>query len=398
MKQPHDFGGRQDRGRRAYQEDTFDIQAITTPDGEVGGLLMVLADGMGGHRGGAHASAVAVQAFVQAYVAAAPGPEASRLERGLMAANQRIARDADANAALRGMGCTLLGVSVTTAGLHWISVGDSPLFLFRNGELKRLNADHSMAPMLQQAVLLGDLTEEEVACHPNRQALRSAVMGRDLTLVDLRREPLEFLPGDRLLGASDGILTLPEARIAQLLGEHIDRTAEELSRILVEAVGKAGNPHQDNVTVMLAAAPLAEVAPVGKKRFLPGWLLPDRGVAEASLRRLLQPRVLAALGAVFLIAAVAIGIFTGRASEQSASGNAAPRATTTGGEASKEAPPKATATSADASPPVSKASEASDQQEDAIEGKAQQAGENAPVKKEAPAKEEAPAKGEAQPK
>jgi serine/threonine protein phosphatase PrpC len=263
MRQSHDFSGRQDRGRRAYQEDTFDIQAITTPDGETGGLLMVLADGMGGHRGGAHASAVAVQAFVQAYAAAAPEPEASRLERGLMAANQRIARDANANAALRGMGCTLLGVSVTPAGLHWISVGDSPLFLFRNGELKRLNADHSMTPVLQQAVLLGDLTNEEVACHPNRQALRSAVMGRELTLIDLRREPLEFLPGDRLLGASDGILTLPEARIAQLLGEHIDRTAEELSRILVEAVGKAGNPHQDNVTVMIAAAPPAEAAPAG---------------------------------------------------------------------------------------------------------------------------------------
>src|SRR3954469_2010012 len=168
MKQSHDFGGRQDRGRRAYQEDTFDIQAITTQDEETVGLLMVLADGMGGHRGGAHASAVAVQAFVQAYAAASSEPEASRLERGLMAANQRIARDADANATLRGTGGTLLGARVTRAGLHWSSVGDSPLFLFRNGELKRLNADHSMVPVLQQAVILGDLTDEEVACHPNR--------------------------------------------------------------------------------------------------------------------------------------------------------------------------------------------------------------------------------------
>jgi hypothetical protein len=214
--------------------------------------------------------------------------------------------------------------------------------------LKRLNADHSMAPVLQQAVLLGDLTDEEVACHPNRQALRSAVMGRDLTLVDLRREPLEFLPGDKLLGASDGILTLPEARIGQLLGENIDRTAEELSRILVEAVGKADNPHQDNVTIMLAAMPPAEAAPA-EKRFLPGWLLPDRGVAEAALRRLLQPRVLAALGAMFLLAALAIGIFASRIPEQSPSGSAAPFAGT---------------------PPPSKASEASTQREGATEGKA----------------------------
>ncbi|HYI70371.1 MAG TPA: protein phosphatase 2C domain-containing protein [Skermanella sp.] len=378
MKPSHDFGGRQDCGRRPYQEDTFQIKAIAAPNGEPGGLLMVLADGMGGHRGGAHASAVAVQAFVQAYAAAASEPEASRLERGLMAANQRIARDAGADAALRGMGCTLLGVSVTSAGVHLVSVGDSLLYLFRNGELKRLNADHSMAPVLQQAVLLGDLTDEEVACHPNRHALRSAVMGRELTLVDLRREPLEFLPGDKLLGASDGILTLPESRIVQLLEEHNGRTAEELSSILVEAVAQAGNPHQDNVTVMLAAAPPADAAPAGKSRFMPDWLLPDRNVAEAALRRLLQPRVLAGLGAVFLIAAVAFGLFTGRSSEQEASGNPAP--------------------AADAPPPAPKASEAPAQREDAIEAKAQQVRDGDKTKEEAPAAKEAPAEGEAQPR
>jgi hypothetical protein len=203
-------------------------------------------------------------------------------------------------------------------------------------------------------------------------------MGRELTLVDLRREPLEFLPGDKLLGASDGILTLPESRIVQLLEEHNGRTAEELSSILVEAVAQAGNPHQDNVTVMLAAAPPADAAPAGKRRFMPGWLLPDRKAAETALRRLLQPRVLAGLGAVFLIAAVAFGLFTGRSSEQEASGNPAP--------------------AADAPPLAPKASAAPAQRDDAIEAKAQQVPDGDKTKEEAPAVKEAPAEGEAQPR
>jgi serine/threonine protein phosphatase PrpC len=269
---------------------------------------MVLSDGMGGHDGGEHASAAAIEAFVQSY-ATETGAEATRLELALLAANQRIARDADANPALRGMGCTLVGASLTSVGLHLISVGDSAAYLFRNGELKRLNADHSMGPVLQQAVVLGTLKQEEVDCHPHRQALRSAVMGRDLSLVDLRREPLELLPGDKVLLASDGILTLPEVRLVELLNRHTDQTAAALSGILVEAVTSAGNPHQDNVTVMVAALPAKQTEPVKKA---PSWirLLPGRGRMPAATEHVLQPRILAILGAGFLMAALVVGVIT----------------------------------------------------------------------------------------
>src|SRR4051794_35269970 len=203
MKQAQDYGGTQDRGRRPHQEDAFHFQPLPGPDGTVDSVLMLLADGMGGHRGGAHASAAAIQAFVETYIAF-PQPEADRLHRALLVANQRIARDASANPTLRGMGCTLLGLAVTPAGLYLISVGDSPAFLFRNGELQRLNADHSMAPVLQQAVAFGTLSQADVACHPSRQALRSAVTGGELSLIDLHREPFRLLPGDKVVAASDG--------------------------------------------------------------------------------------------------------------------------------------------------------------------------------------------------
>jgi serine/threonine protein phosphatase PrpC len=307
MRPGQDFGGGQDCGRRRSQEDSFAFQPIAGTDGTPDGLLMALADGMGGHKGGAHASAVAIESFVQAYAAAPETePEAERLQRGLQAANERIARDAGADGALRGMGCTLVGASVTPAGLFWASVGDSPFYLFRDGTLTRLNADHSMAPVIQQAVLLGTLSEEEAASHPNRNALRSAVMGRELSLVDLRAEPLELRPGDRLLLASDGLLTLPEARISELLERHADRSAEELTEILLEAVSSAGNPYQDNVTVLLASVPPDGAAMAKAEAGRPVRILPGR--AAAALRRVLQPRFLALLGTGFLLAAVAVGL------------------------------------------------------------------------------------------
>jgi len=313
MNQSYDSGARQHQGCRAYQEDAFDFLPLTLPDHDEGGLLMVLADGMGGHNGGAHASKAAVQSFVQAYSAAASEPETERLERALLAANQRIARDAEADAGLRGMGCTLVGVSLMPHGIQWVSVGDSPLFLFRNGELIRLNADHSMAPILQSAVLLGEMSDEDVACHPSRQALRSAVMGKDLPLIDLCPEPVEFMPGDRLLLASDGIDTLPKTQIARILGQNGGRSAEEFSRILVEAVIKTGNPHQDNVTVMVAARQTTEAPQVQARSGLPFWLAGKAG-ARTAFRMLAQPRVLFLLGMAFLLAAIAVNLFFSYAS------------------------------------------------------------------------------------
>jgi PPM family protein phosphatase len=308
---PHcDFAGTQDQGRRAYQEDAFDFHPLQAEaDGSGGeGLLMVLADGMGGHQGGAVASSMAVSTFIQAYGSAVAEPETGRLEQALLAANYEIAREATSEPGLRGMGCTLVGVTITPRGVQWISVGDSPLFLFRNGELKRLNADHSMVPVLQHAVSQGVLSDSEAASHPERQALRSAVTGKDLNLVDLQSEPVELLPGDRLLLVSDGIFTLSASRIIQLIAQHADWPAEELSRHLVQAVSEAGNPHQDNVTVMVAAMPAPAAAPAGSR---PRSFARIAGVIGEKVagHRMLHPGVLLGLAIGFLLAAFAVNSF-----------------------------------------------------------------------------------------
>ena len=111
-----------------------------------GSLLAVVADGMGGHAGGAVASKLAVDAFVHAV------EQGGGLADGLQDANAAVGEGAAGKPELAGMGATLVAAQVRGDEVRWISVGDSPFFLVSAGKLERLNADHSMAPQIDALV------------------------------------------------------------------------------------------------------------------------------------------------------------------------------------------------------------------------------------------------------
>ncbi len=221
--------GAQHQGARPYQEDSWALRMLSDDT-----VLAVLADGMGGHVGGATASRLAVGGFVMAI------ENGRSLAEALDAANRAIGTAVSRDPKLESMGATLVGVVVSPAEVRWISVGDSPMFLVSNGRLERLNADHSMVPQIDALVARGIITVEEAAQHPGRHTLREAVMGHPLTLIDEGRRALA--PGDRLLVCSDGVLTLDDADIV--------RAANGSAQVLVDAVLAVGAPRQDNVTVI----------------------------------------------------------------------------------------------------------------------------------------------------
>jgi protein phosphatase len=221
--------GAQHQGGRPYQEDSWALRVLAD-----GTLLAVLADGMGGHAGGAVASRLAVGAFLMAV------EKGRSLADGLNAANLAIGQGAAQNSALESMGSTLVGVLVKGDEVRWISVGDSPLFLASDGGVERLNADHSMAPQIEALVARGIITPEEAANHPGRHTLREAVMGQPLTLIDQGARRLA--PGDRLLVCSDGVLTLAEPRIAAEAAKPV--------QALIDAVLAMRAPQQDNITII----------------------------------------------------------------------------------------------------------------------------------------------------
>lgn len=247
------IAGGQIQGDRARQEDAYSITPLPEQDGaEGGGWLLALADGMGGHAGGDVAAATATQAFEEGFTQAGRSPDATvevRLDAGLRAANEAVRVKQQSAFSLSDMGATLVVALVIDSVLYWVSVGDSLLWLFRDGELLRLNEDHSMRPLLLELVEAGEMSREEALNHPVAHQLQSVVHGRDLPLVDMAAEGYPLVAGDVVLLASDGIETLSEETLTATLQAHAD-DAGALTRALLDGVAAAGVPQQDNTTVL----------------------------------------------------------------------------------------------------------------------------------------------------
>lgn len=243
------FAARQILGNREHQEDDFGL--IEPSDaGSDSSVVLLLADGMGGHVGGDTASATVIRTFAEQFHATT-GSISDRLHSCLRAANKAISNAIDENPNLDGMGSTIVAVVVSPQGLEWISVGDSPLWLFRNGELQRLNADHSMAPSLAKLVDEGRMTAQDAATDPNRHALRSAVVGDEIPLVDVSTHPVPIHEDDCVMLGSDGLFTLDEYELTGILSKVKGTSTAEVTDAIVWAVEDAGHSRQDNTTVLL---------------------------------------------------------------------------------------------------------------------------------------------------
>lgn len=250
-----EHASRATKGARSYQEDTAllwsgrDAVAESAEAANGATVVAVLADGMGGHAGGAVASRMVCESFVKAF-ASQQGTNRERLVEALEAANQAVADTVDTNPMLAGMGSTVIGVTFAADGIEWISVGDSPLMLYRRGEIAMLNEDHSLAPELDRLAAAGAITEEEARRDPRRHMLRSAVTGDEIDLIDVSRRPLRIEPGDYILLASDGLQTLEAAEIERIVTAYADDGAVAVANALIRAVEALKDPHQDNATVV----------------------------------------------------------------------------------------------------------------------------------------------------
>jgi len=240
------LAGGQIPGGRDYQEDAFQITRFRQADSE--GLLLVLADGMGGHIGGARASELAVATFVARFERA-DGEPGERLRESLEAANAAIGEDAASDPRYAEMGCTLLACLVSDDRLHWVSVGDSPLWRLGADGMTRLNADHSMRPVLEDLVELGRMTPEELEADPRVNQLRSALIGEDLPMVDQNEQPLALAADDRIILASDGLESLSVQEIGELVQGHA--APADAVAALLDAIEALGRPGQDNTTVVV---------------------------------------------------------------------------------------------------------------------------------------------------
>ncbi len=238
-------------GQRRQQEDSLRLTGFASGDRR--GLLALVCDGMGGHSGGDRASGLVADQFIEHFLSAS-GTMPERLRRALTGAHEALQQAASANPALEDMGTTLVAACVVGAELYWLSVGDSLLWLLRQGQLQRLNEDHSMAPVFERLVAMGEMSASAAEHDGQRHALRSAVTRRPIHRVDGPEQPLRLQPGDAVLVASDGLGGLAAADIVAALTPSAG-SAEQHLQALFERLQQRQNPQQDNASAVLLELP-----------------------------------------------------------------------------------------------------------------------------------------------
>ena len=242
-----------DQGQRDSQEDAIAARMFDASDAG----YVVIADGMGGHDAGEIASEMVVKAWRDALDVELEaetlneGSAIDALPLAAMQANAAIASYNNEQGESFNMGSTLLGVLLLGHRVYWISIGDSPLYLFRDGTLIQVNEDHSMAPVIDEKLAAGEISEAE-ARNMDRNQLTSVIIGGGIPKVDCPEKPLLVSPSDILILASDGLQYLDDDEIQSVLNEHKQALAQDIGEALLSAVQAKGDPEQDNLSIAVA--------------------------------------------------------------------------------------------------------------------------------------------------
>jgi serine/threonine protein phosphatase PrpC len=243
------FHGDAIRGERLNQEDCWKVQRINGGAAERPSVIAILSDGMGGHASGEIASELACDHFLRAFTSR-NGAITDRLEHSLTACNAALGRAVNEDADLSGMGCTLVACYVDQKGLYFASVGDSLLLLFRGRTIKRINQDHSIGALLDKQAEAQIISRSQAVNSPRRRTLRSALTGAEIPLRDICERPIELQPGDWLLIASDGLETLSQGEIEQIMSAVSDGAPQSAVAALLRGVVNKRSENQDNTSVI----------------------------------------------------------------------------------------------------------------------------------------------------
>jgi serine/threonine protein phosphatase PrpC len=227
------------RGARDYNEDRVGIA-----DGGKG--FWALADGLGGHRGGARAAEIAVEAGLASLEAGSAPRLEDRLKHAVSEANARIRALQKTEPGNSGMRTTIVLLGIDSDEIAWAHSGDSRLYHFRDGRLIWRTRDHSVVQLLVSA---GEIAESEMTKHPERSRLISCLGGDNALLISARSGSAPPRVGDVLLLASDGMWEHFEGwQLEAALARSID--PQTFLTLLATQVGEAMHPTQDNYTAI----------------------------------------------------------------------------------------------------------------------------------------------------
>lgn len=262
-------------------EDRYAVSSYSLED-KTPVLFAVLSDGIGGHRAGEVAAELTVS-YISETVSQSNGKNPIQImESGIHTASQAIASRSASKEEQRGMGATCACAWIEGTNLFIAYVGDSRIYLVRDGSIQRLTIDHTW---VQEAMEKGIITPAQAHDHPNVHVLRRHLGSVELPDVDFRmrltgtedtqrahdNQGARLQPGDTLLLCTDGLTDMvwDDEILRIILTRNSPQSAAE--DLVAQANERGG---RDNITVILIGVPsIAATQPSKRKKGFLGGLL-----------------------------------------------------------------------------------------------------------------------------
>ncbi len=205
--------------------------------------LFIVADGMGGHKAGDHASRLCVESIVNSIKASKHNTPVTVLNEAVLSANEAVYNEANKNSAYEGMGTTVVACTLYEDKLYIANIGDSRLYII-NDDISQITKDHSL---VEEMVKNGNITESEARIHPQKNIITRA-LGIDLRVhadyfeIDVKRS-------DIVLMCTDGLTNMIEDDDIEYIVKHSNSLEKAVDALIAKANENGGN---DNITVILA--------------------------------------------------------------------------------------------------------------------------------------------------
>lgn len=234
--------------RREENQDSFGVVRHSAFQG------FFVADGMGGVKGGAIASRLAISVLEQALPPLGAGIKPESLSSVVSTANAKIFEQGTAQPELAGMGTTLVGLVFTPGGMLVVNVGDSRAYRIRGDSISQISEDHTL---VRELVRSGAISSQEAEHHPVSHMLTRSLGPLAEVIVECRRESDEPQEGDIYVLCSDGLYNFVQDH--EILDVVRQNPLDDANQILINLANRRGG--SDNITVLVVS-----VGEVGGRR------------------------------------------------------------------------------------------------------------------------------------
>lgn len=239
-------------GMRTSQQDSIAVTEEYVTDGFTKPWLGVLCDGMGGMNGGERASSTGVRKTIELFskAVAVPNPDIPSFYQDLIAAmDYDVSSLEDESGRYLGAGTTFISVTFCNNLAYWASVGDSHIYVIRNGAINMIVKEHNYFQDLLEMVSRNEISMEEALSDKSKDALTSYIGMGGVSLMEIN-PGAQLMPGDIFILCSDGLYrALSDKEILDTVLRNSSDMAAAASALTALALSK-NNPYQDNTSVI----------------------------------------------------------------------------------------------------------------------------------------------------